>query len=88
MFEPFTAVVSPNPATNELALDIFLPEKSRIDVKIFDKNGKKSHICINKELEKGKHSLIFDISSLTSGVYMLSINAKYSQNNLMFIISK
>jgi hypothetical protein len=88
MFEQFTASISPNPATNEIALEIFLHEKSEITVKLFDKNGKISHICRRLDLKKGLHSIIFEISSLTNGVYVMNVNANNASKNIMFIISK
>jgi hypothetical protein len=88
MFEQFTASVSPNPAIDEIALEIFLYEKSEITVKLFDKNGKISHICRKLDLKKGLHSLIFEISSLANGVYVLNVNANNANKNIMFIISK
>jgi hypothetical protein len=88
MFEQFTASMSPNPASEEIALEIFLHEKSEINVKLFDKNGKISHICRKLDLKKGLHSLIFEISSLANGVYVLNVNANNASKNIMFIISK
>jgi len=88
MLEQFTASVSPNPAKNEISLEIFLHEKSEIIVKIFDKNGKISHICRKLDLKKGLHSLIFEISSLANGVYVISVNANNANKNILLIISK
>jgi hypothetical protein len=80
--------IAPNPLTNELCIKINLKQKDEVNISIFDQNGKKMHFSKNLYLKKGLHSLIFEISPMASGTYILSVRMKFSMKNIKFMITK
>ncbi len=80
--------VSPNPVRDELTVDLFLPEKGDVKFTINNTLGKKITQIDNLNLEKGAHSLIFDVRSLQNGIYIISMRTKNKIRNSMVIITK
>jgi hypothetical protein len=73
----------PNPSTSKYAtLEIKLAEQQRINVEIFNLQGKGLLTPINKTLEKGSHNKKLNISSLPPGNYIVKLrmgNKLYQQ---------
>jgi hypothetical protein len=78
----------PNPVSEELCIKINLLRDSWLNLSIFDLNGKKNALYENLNLKKGLHYLIFEISPMASGIYMLSAMTENGVENIMFIINK
>lgn len=62
--------------TGQLHLEIDLPEKSWVNLKIFDILGREMVTLLNDYLMRGRHSLSFDLQSLPTGVYFLRAEIK------------
>ncbi|RLE67359.1 MAG: hypothetical protein DRJ45_09635 [Thermoprotei archaeon] len=60
----------------QLHLEIDLPEKSWVNLKIFDILGRELVTLLNDYLMRGRHSLSFDLQSLPTGVYFLRAEIK------------
>ncbi|MFC2131168.1 hypothetical protein ACFLSQ_07015 [Bacteroidota bacterium] len=86
-YEP-EVTIAPNPALEELCIKINLYYDDSINLSIYDQYGKKNTLSENLNLKKGSHSLIFELSPMASGVYILSVRTKMSLKNKMFIITK
>jgi len=84
----FDTQITPNPVDDELCIKINLFDKTSLTLNIYDEYGKKIELTKNLFLKKGLHYLIFEVSSLTSGVYILSIKAETGVENKIFIIKK
>ena len=80
--------VYPNPANAVIKANVFLPESTEANIVIYSAEGKKIREETNLYLEKGSHSLIFDVSFLQNGVYVFSVQTVDYIKNYMFIISK
>lgn len=80
--------VSPNPVRDNLNLDIFLPENETLELNVININGEITQLASNLNLKKGSQSLIFDISYLPSGFYMLSLQGIKFIMKRKFIITK
>ena len=79
--------VFPNPANNVVTVD-FTSNVTAANVQIFDVTGK---MVISSELENvvnGKNSTKVDISSLVSGVYMLSVKTSNGNAFKKFVVTK
>ncbi len=80
--------VSPNPVRDNLNLDLFLPENETLELYVININGESKQLTSNLNLKKGSHSLIFDISYLPSGFYLLSLQGTKFIMKRKFIITK
>ena len=67
--------VSPNPVNSLLVVSYSLLEKSNVNMKIYDVTGREVERIENGELrmEKGEHSIKYDVSHLKSGVYFVRL---------------
>lgn len=59
----------PNPFNPATVIKFSIPEKSSVKLNIFNALGQQVASLLNKEMEAGNHSVKFDASRLTSGVY-------------------
>lgn len=80
--------ITPNPVSENLVLDAFLPQDEAVNLKIFDKIGNICYDYKNLSLKKGTQKVIFEICNLADGVYILYIQSPDEIKSLKFIISK
>ncbi len=80
--------VSPNPVRDNLNLDLFLPENETLELNVININGEFKQLASNLNLKKGSHSLIFEISYMPSGFYVLSVQGTKFIMKRKFIITK
>ena len=67
-------LVFPNPSNDKIQLSLDFVNNTSAEINILDFSGKPC-MSIDREMyEKGSHSKIIDISSLTSGIYFVVIN--------------
>lgn len=65
----------PNPASNQLNLDIYLESSSIVTVDIYDIQGKQIKKVYNNKLNGGLQHIRTDISGINQGLYFVSISA-------------
>ena len=65
----------PNPFNPSTTIRYGLPERSHVNLKIFNPLGQQVAELVNAELESGFHEVKFDASGLSSGVYFCRIQA-------------
>lgn len=65
----------PNPFNPSTTIKFGLRVESRVSLKIFNTLGQEVMLLINENREAGVHSLSFDASKLSSGVYFYKIEA-------------
>jgi hypothetical protein len=66
----------PNPFNPNTKIDFSLASDSKVTLKIFDILGQEVAAIVNGNLGAGVHSFNFDASTLNSGVYVYTIDAK------------
>lgn len=77
----------PNPFNPETKITFDLRENSLVTIKIFDVTGKEVTTIVNSEFKQGSHSVKWNASALTSGVYFCKIEAgKYADVKKMLYI--
>jgi len=65
----------PNPFNPSTKIGFSLPEKMMVSIKVYDTLGREVSQLLNEEMEAGSHSLEFNGTGLSSGVYFYSISA-------------
>jgi len=77
----------PNPFNPTTTITYKVPFESRVTIKVFDVLGKEVKTLIDKIEPAGDHSIVFDASRLSSGIYFYRmITGTFSQTNRMMLI--
>ena len=63
----------PNPFNPITTISFEIPEKEIVELSIYNILGQKIETLLYKELNKGKHEIIFNAEELTSGIYFYQI---------------
>lgn len=78
----------PNPFNPITQIDYSLVNDGLVTLKIFDVLGKEVTTLVNEEKSAGKHSVKFDASSLSSGIYFYQLKTKDFVNTKKMILLK
>ena len=73
----------PNPFNPSTSINFDLPFDAKVSIKVFDLSGKEVATLVNGAITAGYHSVNFNASGLSSGVYFYRINAEGSGNNFV-----
>ena len=77
----------PNPFNPKTNIEFSIPERSRVELSVFDVLGKEINIIVNEVLESGKFKADWDASSLPSGVYFYRLRTeKFSETKKMILL--
>jgi len=68
-------VFSPNPAGDYVNVDLYINEPSRVALNVFNTSGKLVFSVQMPGLDKGQHTRQLDLSSLSSGMYTVALEA-------------
>jgi hypothetical protein len=63
----------PNPFNPSTTIIYSVPEGIEVTIKVFDVLGRDVTILVNEQKEAGTHTIVFDASNLTSGVYFYQL---------------
>jgi xylan 1,4-beta-xylosidase len=66
----------PNPFSRSTIIRFGVPDDSFISLKVYNLLGQEVAVLAEKEFSRGMHSVIFDASNLTNGMYFFKIKAK------------
>jgi hypothetical protein len=81
--------IYPNPATDLLKLELWIPEDSELEVSVFDKNGKAVLVApFNQYKSKGRYNELLQLSSLITGQYVLQIKTSSDVIYKKFTVSR
>ncbi|NNF35782.1 MAG: T9SS type A sorting domain-containing protein [Saprospiraceae bacterium] len=70
---PSNIQLFPNPATDEIQIQIAIDKKSHLRIEILDLTGKKLKSSYKNLIASGSHTFVEDISRLIPGVYMVHL---------------
>ena len=76
----------PNPFNATTTIPFYIPHQMHVELTLFDLLGRKVKTLLNKELSAGHHSVQFDASALSSGVYYYQLkagNVRYSRKMIL-----
>lgn len=65
----------PNPFNPATTISYTLPSASEVTINIYDVTGKRIQTLVNSRQSTGSHSMQFDASTLSSGIYFYEIQA-------------
>ena len=63
----------PNPFRNETVIKFTLPQRAKVNLSLFDMNGRLVRVLLNESKESGTHAVTFYPGTLTSGLYYYSL---------------
>ena len=77
----------PNPFNPTTTIEYQVPTDSKVNLKIIDILGRDIETLVDEEVTAGKHKVIFDASSLSSGIYIyqLRTNDKIITRKMMLL---
>jgi len=77
----------PNPFNPATVISYQLPLSSYVTLKVFDVLGREIKTLVEGELNSGKHSVVFDMKNLSSGVYFYRLTTPtFSQTKSMGVL--
>tara|TARA_R110000868_G_scaffold408293_7_gene691092 strand:- start:46391 stop:47716 length:1326 start_codon:yes stop_codon:yes gene_type:complete len=77
----------PNPFNPSTQISYHLPASSIVNIRVFDMLGREVATLLDGQQTSGDHSITFNASKLTSGMYFYSIQAgEFSQTRKMMLI--
>jgi len=66
----------PNPFNAATKISFYVPEKSRVKIKVYNLIGEYILTLVNDELETGLYTINFDASKLSSGIYFYKLETE------------
>ena len=63
----------PNPFRNETVIRFTLPQRAKVNLSLFDMNGRLVRVLLNESKESGTHAITFYPGTLTSGLYYYTL---------------
>ncbi|MCU7493716.1 MAG: T9SS type A sorting domain-containing protein [Ignavibacteria bacterium] len=78
----------PNPFNPVSTIRYWLPERSFVELKIFDMLGREVSTLLNEEKDPGEYKIQFNASGIPSGVYIYTISAGRFTDTKKFILLK
>jgi len=77
----------PNPFNPETTIQFGLPEKSKVQITVYNIAGEQVATLVNGEMAEGHHQVSFDASRLASGIYLYRIQAgEFTQVRKMMLL--
>ncbi len=77
----------PNPFNPTTTIEFALPTTEMVSLSVFNINGQLVNTLVNGAMDAGNHSVTFDASNLSSGVYLYTIEAgAYTATNKMVLV--
>lgn len=76
----------PNPFNPSTTIKFAIPEKSNVELAIFNVLGEKVRTLIDKQMDAGNHRIKFNSESLSSGIYFYTLRANDFKNTKKMIL--
>ena len=78
----------PNPFNSWVSVQYEVPERGEVSLKIFDLSGREVTILHEGNIEAGVHSVTWDASSMTAGVYICRLRDDCSEHSTKIVLVK
>jgi len=73
--ETLSVSITPNPANPSTTITYTLPGASRVKLDVYSVSGQKVATLVDDRVSAGTHAVVFDGSSIASGVYLYRFRA-------------
>lgn len=84
-FTDFSANIFPNPANNNITVELTSNKNSKVSVKIMDINGR-VYLSENLSVNSGLNKSVIDINSLSAGIYFVAIDNDENVTNKKLVV--
>ncbi|MBU0472571.1 MAG: T9SS type A sorting domain-containing protein [Bacteroidetes bacterium] len=84
----FLAQNNPNPFNPATSISFTIPKVEHVNLKVFNSLGETVAELVNRELNAGEHSVIFDASNLSSGIYLYRLETDNFSQTMKMILMK
>ena len=78
----------PNPFNPITTISYQIPKSGEVTIKVYDSIGKEVATLVNEEKQRGRYSVMFDASNLTSGIYFYSLTSGNFKETKKLILLK
>jgi arylsulfatase len=78
----------PNPFNSQTTLQFALPRTEHVTLSVFNDTGQLVYTLVNERKSNGYHSVIWDASEMSSGIYMVQLNAESFSETRQCVILK
>lgn len=78
----------PNPFNPSTKISFTIPNKELVTLSVYDITGKEAAVLLNGVLEAGSHSISFDASNLSSGIYFYKLITENIQLTKKMVLLK
>ena len=75
----------PNPATQQVSFEYYVPISENVKLEIYDTNGRLLKTLLDERQQEGKHRQTFDLSYLPEGVYFARLSAGNYQKTIILL---
>lgn len=77
----------PNPFNPTTTISFSIPQQEKVELIVYDVLGRKVAELVNETIPSGTHSIDFDGSNLSSGMYIYKITAgQFSESKKMLLV--
>ncbi len=81
----FKAKVHPNPANDLVYFNFTLPERSAMNIELFDSNGQLLRTIANELFDSANQQVEMNISDLANGIYWVRFTSEYNTETVKLI---
>lgn len=78
--------IYPSPFNSTTTIRFGMVKDERVLLKIYDLTGREVTTLLNKQINRGNHQVIWDATGLSSGIYLLHLNAADRSENAKVIL--
>jgi len=83
-----TFTIYPNPVVSTIYLTFDMENEKSVNIRLFDVFGRNVKTLLNQQIGEGKHTLQFDASDLSQGIYFIKVNHGSGQMTEKIIIAR
>jgi len=78
----------PNPFNPQTNISFTLPEEAKVTLSVYNVLGELVETMLNKEMNSGKYSVVFDASKYVSGIFFYKLNSVQKNGTTNYSIKK
>ena len=80
--------IYPNPVASFIYLTLDMENDGNVNIRLYDISGRKVKTLLNQQIGQGFHTLQFDASDLSQGVYFIGVNNGSSHMTEKIVVAR